>query len=121
VDEEAESAHMSCLTVTWLADQHEHQSHESSDALPEHTHSSACRSVCDGQGRHSGDVGVFVSGHVKQCVELFRVAADASYLWLNLKDVVHGCPEVRLSVCYLPQTHSANKITHTPTTPYECM
>lgn len=34
----------------------------------------------------------------------------------SLKDVVQGCPEVRLSVCYLPQTHSANKTRHTPTT-----
>ncbi len=46
---------------------------------------------------------MFVSRHVKQGVDSFKAAADASYLWLKLKDVVLACPEVHLSVCYMPQ------------------
>ncbi len=40
----------------------------------------------------------FVSCHIKHPVEFVEAAADASYLWLKLKDVVLGCPEVYFCV-----------------------
>ena len=103
-------AHLSChesicLTESWLTE------HESPVAFPEHEHYSACRPVRDGKGRHSGGVGVFVSSRLKQRVEFVEAAADASYLWLKLKDVVLGCPEVYLCVCYMQdQTYSHHSV-----------
>ena len=100
-------AHLSChdficLTETWLTED------ERPVAFPEHEYYSACRPVRDGKGRHLGGVGVFVSCRVKQRVEFVKVVADASYLWLKLKDVVLGCPEVYFCVCYMLQKQSFN-------------
>ncbi len=54
-------------------------------------------------------------------LHIVKAAADASYLWLKLKDVVLGCPEVYFCVCYMPQKPNFNKIRPTPTSPYDCM
>jgi len=75
--------------------------------------------VSDRPGHHSGGVGVFVSDRVSDRVECVEAADDASYLWLKLKDVVLGCPEVYFCVCYMPQKREFKKITPTPTCPYE--
>ncbi|KAL3136220.1 hypothetical protein ABBQ32_007234 [Trebouxia sp. C0010 RCD-2024] len=106
-------AHLSChdficLTETWLA------AHEK-PLFPTHTYYSACRPVHDGPGRHSGGVGVFVSSRVNKHVQFVKAADDASYLWLKLKDVMLGCPEVYLAVCYMPQKKVF--INHQKTTP----
>ena len=66
------------------------------DIFPTHTYFSACRPICDGPGRHSGGVGVFVSNRVSSRVHFVKAADDASYLWLKLTDVVLGRPEVYL-------------------------
>ena len=53
-----------------------------------------------------------------------KAADDASYLWLKLKDVVLGCPEVYLAVCYMPQKKdfmNHQKITPATLCPYECL
>ncbi|DBA88643.1 TPA: hypothetical protein ACH3X2_000281 [Trebouxia sp. C0005] len=87
VNKQAETlAHLSChnvicLTETGLTE------HKRPVACPEHEYYSACRPVRDGKGCHSGGVGVFVSSCVKQSVESAKAAADASYLWLKLRDV----------------------------------
>ena len=52
--------------------------------------------VRDRPGHYSG---VFVSDRV----DLVEAADDASYLWLKLKDVVLGRPEVYFCVCYMPK------------------
>ena len=52
---------------------------------------------------------MFVCSRVKQRVEFVKAAADASYLWLKLKDVVLGCPEVYLCVCYMPQNRVSTR------------
>ena len=121
---QAESlAHLSChdficLTETWLA------ADDKPDIFPAHTYYSACRSLSDGPGRHSGGVGVFVSSRVNKHIQFVKAADDASYLWLKLKDVVLGCPEVYLAVCYMPQKRdfmNHQKITPTTLCPYECL
>ena len=48
-------------------------------------------------------VGVFVSSRVHKHIQFVKAADDASYLWLKLKAVVLGCPEVYFAVCYMPQ------------------
>ena len=124
VKKQAESlAHLSChdficLTETWLA------ADDKPDIFPAHTYYSACRPVHDGPGRHSGGVGVFVSSRLNSHVQFVKAADDASYLWLKLRDVVLGCPEVYLCVCYMPQKQkflAKQKITPTASSPYDCM
>ena len=67
---------------------------------------------------------MFVSSRVSNHVQFVKAADDASYLWLKLKDVVLGCPEVYLCVCYMPQKQNfiaMQKITPTASSPYDCM
>ena len=111
---------MSChdfiyLTETWLA------ADDKPDIFLTHTYFSACRPICDGPGRHLGGVGVVVSNHVSSHVQFVKAADDASYLYLKLKDVVLGCPEVCLYVCYMPQKQkfmAMQKDTPTASSPY---
>ena len=86
-----------CLTETWLA------ADDKPDIVPAYTYYSACRPLSDGPGRHSGGVGVFISSRVNKHIQFMKAADDASYLWLKWIDVVLGCPEVYLAVCYMPQ------------------
>ncbi len=44
-----------------------------------------------------------------------------SYLWLKLKDVGLGCPEVYFCVFHMLQKQSFNRFIPTPATLYECM
>ena len=107
-----------CLTETWLA------AHDKPNVFPAHTYYSACRALRDGPGRHSGGVGVFVSSCVHKHIQFVKAADDASYLWLKLKDVVLGCPEVYFAVCYMPQKKgfmNHQKITSATPCPYECL
>ncbi len=67
---------------------------------------------------------MFVSSRISKCVSFVKAADDASYLWLKLKDVVLGCPEVYFCVCYMPQKPkftNLQKITPTALCPYECL
>ena len=94
------------------------------DIFPAHTYYSACTPLSDGPGRHSGGAGVFVSDRINKHVQFVKAADDASYFWLKLKDVVLGCPEVYLAVCYMPQKKDfMNHQNITPTTPcpHECL
>ena len=115
VNKQAESlAHLSnhdfiCLTETWLT------ANDVPETFPVHTYFSACRAVSDKQAHHSGGVGVFVSDCVSDRVEFMEAADDASYLWLKLKDIVLGCPEVFVTCL----KREFKKITPTPTCPYE--
>ena len=64
---------------------------------------------------------MFVSRRFKQNVQFVKAADDASYLWLKLKDVVLGCPEVYFCVCYMPQKSEFRKIRHLHNSPYTCL
>ena len=66
---------------------------------------------------HSGGVGVFVSSRLKQNLQFVKAVDDTSYLWLKLKDVVLGCPELSFCVCYMPQKSDFRKIRHHTTVP----
>lgn len=55
---------------------------------------------------------MFVSSQAKQRVQFVKATADASFLWLQLKDVVLGCPEVYL-LCMLHATKTAFQQDHT--------
>ena len=43
-----------------------------------------------------------LSGHV----DFVKTVEDASYIWLKLKHVVRGCPEVSFCACYMPVKQS---------------
>lgn len=82
--------------------------------FPAHACYSAFRPLSDGPSRHSGGVSVYVSHRLHAHVEFVKRAEDASYLWLRLKHVVHGCPEAvcrakpkgLVCVCYMPDRRS---------------
>ena len=86
-----------CLTETWLTE------HDEQLSVPAYMCYSAHKPVCDRPGRPSGGVSVYVSDRLQTHVEFVKYAEDGSYLWLKLKRVVQGCPEVYSCVCYMPQ------------------
>ena len=89
-----------CLTETWLSE------FDQPVVFPTHACYSAFRPLSDGPGRHSGGVSVYISHRLHAHVEFVKQAEDASYPWLKLKHVVHGCPEVYFCVCYMPDRKS---------------
>ena len=89
-----------CLTETWLSE------FDQPVVFPTHACYSAFRPPSDGPGRHSGGISAYISHRLHAHVEFVKQAVDASYLWLKLKHVVHGCLEVYFCVCYMPDRKS---------------
>ena len=58
-----------------------------------------------------------MSDRLQDRVEFVKSAEDASYLWLKLKHVVHGCPEVYFCACYMPIKQSV----FAQSGPYQCL
>lgn len=102
-----------CLTETWST------KHDAQLTVPGSTCLTACKSVCDTLGHHSGEVFLYMSDQLQRCVELVKSAEDGSFLCLKLKRVMQDCLEVIFCVCHMPR----NKLYKDCElkTPYACL